>query len=389
MRTALGATLGVVAAATVLGAVRPAPGRATLLRGAHVSESPSGGLERIAIHYAPAFDAVALPVWQRLLPALPPRLAVDVVVASREDFERFAALLPGWGVASPARFRPVVTGGPVTTWARDRLAAIETPAGPRVLAPPRTAAPFAGRQGDARAPAALAHAMGSEPSVAEFVFEGGDLVSTPRWLFADINLVARNLGRVAGGRAVIEAALRAHFSQRLIWLGDEVGELPEHHIMMYMVPLGDAADTVVVGDLRAGLALRDAGRGTGVGAAAAADADAEATGPTLVDDVDTWAARFDRAAELLRAQGFKVVRMPVLVLAGGGSYVTYTNALFDRDAAGPVVYLPTYGMPALDQAAARIYRGLGLRVQPIDVSSIYQLEGSLGCLVAVLARAAR
>ncbi len=378
MRTALGATLGVVAAAAVLGAVRPAPGRRALLRGAHVSESPSGALERIAIHYAPAFDAVALPVWKRLLPALPLRLAVDVVVATREDFDRFAGMLVEWGVASPARFRPVLTGGPVTTWARDRLAAVDTPAGPRVLAPPRTAAPFAGRQGDARAPAALAHAMGSEPSVAEFVFEGGDLVSTPRWLFADINLVARNLGRISGGRAVIEAALRAHFSQRLIWLGAEVGELPEHHIMMYMVPLGDAADTVVVGDLRAGLALRDAAAAAGAG-----------DGPALVDDVDTWAARFDRAAELLRAQGFHVVRMPVLVLAGGGSYVTYTNALFDRDAAGPVVYLPTYGMPALDQAAARIYRGLGLRVEAIDVSSIYQLEGSLGCLVSVLARAAQ
>lgn len=387
MRTALGATLGVALAAAVLGAVRPAPGRATLLRGAHVSESPSGALQRIAIHYAPAFDAVALPVWQRLLPALPPRLAVDVVVATREDFARFAAMLRDWGVVAPDRFRPVVTGGPVTTWARDRLAAVETPAGPRLLAPPRTAAPFAGRQGDAQAPAALAHAMGSEPSVAEFVFEGGDLVSTPRWLFADINLVARNLGRVSGGRAAIEAALRAHFSQRLIWLGAEAGELPEHHIMMYMVPLGDAADTVVVGDLRAGLALRAAGRGAGAGAAG--DADTGGDGPALVDDVDTWAARFDRAAELLRAQGFKVVRMPVLVLAGGGSYVTYTNALFDHDAAGPVVYLPTYGMPALDQAAARIYRGLGLRVLPIDVSSIYQLEGSLGCLVSVLARAAR
>ena len=81
-------------------------------------------------------------------------------------------------------------------------------------------------------------------------------------------------------------------------------------------------------------------------------------------------------------------RYPVLsaTVAGAGSYVTYTNALFDRDAAGPVVYLPTYALPVLDAAATRLYQSLGYRVVPIDVSTIYQLNGSLGCLVNVMAR---
>ena len=77
----------------------------------------------------------------------------------------------------------------------------------------------------------------------------------------------------------------------------------------------------------------------------------------------------------------------MVVLPGAGSYVTYTNALFDRDAGGPVVYLPTYGAPALDAEATRVYRGLGYRVVPIDVSTIYTLNGSLGCLVNVMDRA--
>jgi hypothetical protein len=76
----------------------------------------------------------------------------------------------------------------------------------------------------------------------------------------------------------------------------------------------------------------------------------------------------------------------VVVLPGAGSYVTYTNALFDRDAFGPIVYLPTYRIPALDRAAIDSYTALGYRVVPIDVSTVYTLNGSLGCLVNVMAR---
>ena len=55
------------------------------------------------------------------------------------------------------------------------------------------------------------------------------------------------------------------------------------------------------------------------------------------------------AVQLLASHGFQVVRVPALVLAGAGSFVTYTNALFDRRPDGKrVVYLPTYALPALD-----------------------------------------
>jgi non-ribosomal peptide synthetase component E (peptide arylation enzyme) len=94
----------------------------------------------------------------------------------------------------------------------------------------------------------------------------------------------------------------------------------------------------------------------------------------------------DRVAALLAARGFAVTRVPVVVLPGAGSYVTYTNALFDRDSTAPVVYLPTYRVPELDAVAARVYASLGYRVVPIDVSTIYPLNGSLGCLVNVMAR---
>jgi hypothetical protein len=135
--------------------------------------------------------------------------------------------------------------------------------------------------------------------------------------------------------------------------------------MMYAVPLDD--HHALVGDVREGLALAG---------------DAVAHDP----DVATQEARFDRVAAILATHGIEVTRVPVVVLPGGGSYVTYTNALFDRDAAGPIVYLPTYGVPALDARATAIYEQLGYRVEPIDLSTMYTMNGSLGCLVNVMER---
>jgi hypothetical protein len=61
--------------------------------------------------------------------------------------------------------------------------------------------------------------------------------------------------------------------------------------------------------------------------------------------------------------------------------------VFDRRADGKrVVYMPTYSLPALDRAGRAFYEQQGFEVHPIDVTPIYGLNGSLGCLVNVLAR---
>ncbi len=330
-----------------------------------VAEDASGPLHRIAIHYAPTADRVALGVWKQLFAVLPASVDVEVEVAAPADFDRLIGELAG--TPNLGRLHPVVVGAPITTWARDRYAALDNSS---ILAPPRVEAAFADRVGDARSPAAISQALYHQvPEVANFAFEGGDLAATPRFVFADVNLAARNLGR--GGdvdRAAIERELRHRLSQELVWLGDKPGEIPQHHIMMYMMPLDDT--TIAVGDVRAGMALL-----------------AKEPGDALdLDDVELQAKRFDRAAELLAARGFHVVRVPALVLDGAGSFVTYTNALFDRRGDQRIVYLPTYALPTLDLAAQKFYEGQGFEVHPIDVSPIYKLNGSLGCLVNVLAR---
>jgi hypothetical protein len=331
-----------------------------------VAEDASAPLSKIAIHYAPAADHVALGVWRQLFAVLPPSVQVEVEVAKPADFDRFERLIADAGHLE--RFHPIVVGTTITTWSRDRYAAlVDADGNGAILAPPRVEAPTPERAGDARSPFAISRALyHRDPKVADIVFEGGDIAATPNTMFADINLVFRNQAHAHADRATIEHELHLRFGQRLVFLGDAVGDVPRHHIMMYMMPIDD--HTVAVGDIRAGVQLLG-------------------STPLALDDVDVEAARFDHAAEQLAARGFKVVRVPALVLAGAGSYVTYTNALFDKRGAQKIVYLPTYALPALDEAGKRFWQAQGFEVHPIDVSPIYRLNGSLGCLVNVLARA--
>lgn len=360
-----GVAAGLVASALIVGAVGLArsAGRA---RQALVAEDASAPLSRIAIHYQPSNDALALPVWLELFQTLPPAVSVEVEVTARADFDRLVAKLRAADVPHLDRLHPVVVGAPITTWSRDRYAALTN----SILAPPKIETPFQKRAGDALSPAAISRAVyGKEPAIANIVFEGGDLAATPRYVFVDANLANRNAGRAANDRASIETELHRRLSQDIVWLGEAAGDVPRHHIMMYMMPIDD--QTVVVGDARLGARLL-AGEPDGADLALA--------------PVDEEAARFDRAAAELAAKGFRVLRIPAVVLEGAGSYVTYTNALFDRRGDQKIVYLPTYALPALDAAGTAFWEGQGFEVHPIDVSTIYRLNGSLGCLVNVLTR---
>lgn len=370
--------LGLVAGAVVLVAASAAglTARASHPRFRVVAEDASAPLTKIAIHYAPAADAVALPVWRQLFRVLPARVEVEVEVARAADFARFTTLMRAAGVEDLARFHPIVIGREITTWSRDRFAALVGADGAgAVLAPPAVEAAYGGRAGDMLAPHVLARAVWGEPArIARIVFEGGDLAASAHTVFVGAELQRRALGRGVATRAALDAELRRHLTGAIVWLGDGPDDVPHHHVMMYMVPLDD--HTVLVGDPRAGAAL--------------AAAEPAAAGLALDPDLDGHARRFDHVATLLAAKGFRVLRVPVVVLAGAGAYVTYTNALFDREpgpGGRPIVYLPTYALPRLDDAAARQYRELGYDVRPIDVSGLYHLNGSLGCLVNVMARA--
>ena len=190
-----------------------------------VAEDASAPLSRIAIHYSPGNDAVALPVWKQLFAALPPGVTIDVEVESRADFDRLVAKMTSAKVAHLDRLHPVIVGAPITTWSRDRYAALVDDAGRgSILAPPKIETPFRRRAGDAESPGAISRALyDREPRVSSIVFEGGDLAATPTLVFVDVNLANRNLGRTDASRTSIEHELHGRLAQKLVWLGSEVG----------------------------------------------------------------------------------------------------------------------------------------------------------------------
>jgi hypothetical protein len=104
------------------------------------------------------------------------------------------------------------------------------------------------------------------------------------------------------------------------------------------------------------------------------------------DDVWAMQARYDSVADQLSELGYQVLRLPTLVNDGDGWAVTYNNVLFDEIGGQPVVYMPVYRIPALDQVATAIYEGLGFEVRPIDVSQVFHLGGAVRCMVNVTAR---
>src|SRR3954471_24550898 len=198
MRILRGIALGIVISVVLLRLIGWVRGPAAVANRL-VAEDASAPLSRVAIHYAPASDRVALPVWRQLFAALPAAVDVQVEVARQADFTRLVDKLRASGVAHLDRLHPVVVGETITTWSRDRYAALVGAHGEgAILAPPRSETPFASRAGDARSPYAISQALyHRDPQVADILFEGGDLAATPSFVFADVNLIARNAGRGA------------------------------------------------------------------------------------------------------------------------------------------------------------------------------------------------
>src|SRR5215470_6323654 len=75
-----------------------------------VAEDASAPLRRIAIHYAPSADRVALGVWTQLFAVLPPSVDVDVEVGTAPDFDRLVVKLRAAGIEHLDRLHPVVVG---------------------------------------------------------------------------------------------------------------------------------------------------------------------------------------------------------------------------------------------------------------------------------------
>lgn len=311
--------------------VRPAP----------LLDERAGRVREVAVHFVPSSD-LAHETYRQFFAALPGDVKVYVAVERIEDMEAFTRLTGRTGI-------PVVIGKPITTWARDRFAAADGV----FVVPPEAHEGGAARRNDALVPFELARACGATMRVAPFRFDGGDFCAADGRVIATSTWTARNPER--SPEELVKMA-EMIFGQPVVYVPDA----PEHHVGMAAAPV--APGMILVGDVRWGRRL------------APEELDADLTEET--------ARRFDAMAEGLERAGFRVVRIPAVPTLRDFVWVTYTNAIFD----GGVVYMPAFGFASLDAEAAKVYRGLGFDVKPVDVSRTFGHGGTLHCLVHVLRR---
>jgi hypothetical protein len=332
----------------------------------------SGRITRVVLHYQPEAAALAAPIYAQFLTALGPEAEVVWVVARKADLDGLRARL---GRAWPARSRCVEIGKPISTWAKDRCVALRLPGRDAALlcAPARhvTASPL--RTNDQETPYRLAQVEAAHFRVigSDLDFDGGDFLATRRHLFASPLILAKNPGTTA-----LAERLGRVMGRKVTWLADTPDAAPPHHVGMFLTIFGD---TAAVGDLRP--AERLLATHPEIRAAMT-----RAGGPLPPADRTRLQRQCDGVAARMRTLGYRVVRVPLLPSATPRAWMSYNNGIVDQRDGRTVFYMPTFGAPPLDAAAAKAFRAAGCTVIPIDCAGIWHLGGSLHCLVNVVAR---
>ncbi len=365
----LGAVAGLAVAVAVADSealVEPFAGDAEIVSDAH------GALSEITVHYRQDFHEQSHETLEDLITAVAPEVTIRVVVARQDEFDFLVQHLVDADVCGSDRLEPLVTGFEISPWAKDRFGTLQRRGRPVVAVPPHRAAVPGARGNDERVPDLMCGALDHVRCLAlPFYFEGGDLISDERHVFVAATLLERNPPLTDLRREELLGQIGDELGREVVPLGGWGEDVPDHHIGMYLTPMGDGRVAVASPELgerlyRA-LPLEDQ--------------------VLELQDDPAELRRFARVADELRAQGLSVVEVPMLLTASPRVYVSYNNALLEQRDGERVVYMPVYGIADLDDAATEVFRGMGWRVEPVRVDDVYSYTGSLRCLVGVVSRA--
>lgn len=380
IRFVLGVSLGIAAAGLMLPTVERRLGGIRPLQEPCILSDCEGQIKELVIHYtSDASESVSIP-YRDLLDQLANDVIVRVVCP---DEHSYRDLVDRVGHAS-AKLSPVFVGHPITPWSRDRwLALAENGEAERgdtraiELLTPRGefgAERWPQRAGDGLVAHQLSTLIGPRfrSSRSELYFDGGDFVCDQRTAFVTPSVLRRNLQVTVDSRADLIKRLERRLGRKIVLLRDA----PDHHAGMFMMATGDR--TVLVGD-------------PGLAQTLLADLPPEQLDklcpPSGVDFSMETAKRFEAVAKQCTAEGYRVVRIPVLPGRDGRTYITHLNVILDQRDNERIVYMPRFAQASvLNLEAQRIWRELGFRVRMIDCTSCYHLGGSLRCLVSVLDR---
>ncbi len=342
---------------------RPLP-PAQLISDAH------GALADICIQYRQDFNASVIETLMDLLEGLDDDLEIRIVVERRAEFDFLKAELARHGVTRLDRLSAVITGFPITPWARDRFGALTADGKPVIAVPPARSSMSGARGHDERVPEILAGCVsGGTCRPLSFMFEGGDLLADEDNAFISANCLGRNSPLDVDDRPGLLQRMKDDLGRRIIIIGATPEEVPDHHICMVLTPLGDKR--VAVADPWLGL---ETYRNNPAGEAVEVETDLAKYEP------------FRIVRQCLERQGFQIVPIPLLLTRTPRVFVSYNNVILERRDGEKRVYMPVYGVPALDRSAGEAFEKEGWQVIPVRVAKLYRHTGSLRCQVGIIRR---
>lgn len=345
-------------------AVPDGPGDARLV------SDVDGAMREICVHYAREFHAECVEVFSDLFRGLQPGARVWVVTASKEEFVFLGEELKKGGVPRHISLASAVTGFPITPWAKDRFGTLARGRRAVLAVPPARSATPGPRANDELVPERLAEILDDvECMPLPFFFDGGDLLADDENVFVAPNFLARNQPYDVDARPALLRQIERVLGRHVVVVGDSIGDVPDHHIGMYLTPLGDGAVAVADPDLGRMILSADLAR-----------YDVELEGD------DARYAAFRNVIRVVEQQGLRVVRVPMVLTGTPRVYVTYNNALLEKNRGSKRILMPVYGIPALDRAARDVFEKEGWSVHPVRVAKVFRHTGSLRCLVGIIRR---
>lgn len=277
-----------------------------------------------------------------------------------------------------------------------------------------------GRMEDREMARVVADALGWPVEESSLFFAGGNVLADERHAFVGADLIRANQDG-ASERRVVERFQRELGRPVIV-----VGTAPQAvaHIDLMLTPLGRGR--VALGDPARGADLAEQALAADAAAVRAFEEHAELyffghpelrslTGPggrvihapaiqgrtaDAIADSRRIAPALEAVARDLTGRGYEVLRVPLLLTrldrpehrrgpgeSAGYPVLSYNNVLIERVGDTRRVYMPVYGLAALDEAAHRAWTVAGFEPRTIPgVTTSAMYRGSLRCSVKILER---
>jgi hypothetical protein len=355
----------------------------------------SGALDEVLVHYVPRLEPLVADAYADFLGTLDPATRIVAIVpkpdggagpSPRDRLHAMLTRIDGSG-ALAQRTRIVDVDGPISVWSKDR-ALVMAPNGSGGGSASRTGLLIPGppdprwkeRANDWRTLAQVAAAIPERFYVHQLPldFDAGDFDVAGGRVLVDDNLVTKNRNRGVADVTELRRLLEGALGRAVSVLGVADGDVPRHHMSMYMAALDGGV--ALVGDPASAMAV--VGRDYAPG-----EVDPDTGDPLRADFSDAMVSRFERAASDLAAAGWRVVRIPEVPFLDK-TYMAYTNGVYETRGGAKVAWMPTFDVPELDARARAVYESLGWTVRPVRGRRLFPLHGTIGCLVNVLGRVA-